>query len=67
VKRKVELIEKQITYLREYYLTNAEIDVLKHSARSIAEAIPSGSMVIELGSGFVISSRFYLKIATNRR
>ncbi len=67
MKRKVELIKKQITYLQEYYLTNAEMDVLKHSARSIAEAIPSSSMVIELGSGFVISSRFNLKIATDRK
>lgn len=43
----------QITYLEEYYLTNAEIDVLRNSARNIAEAIPSGSMVVELGSGLV--------------
>ncbi|KAL3427396.1 Ergothioneine biosynthesis protein 1-like protein 1 [Phlyctema vagabunda] len=42
---------EEITYLPEYYLTNAEIDVLERSAESIANAIPSGSMVIELGSG----------------
>lgn len=42
---------EEITYLEEYYLTNAEIDVLKHSADSIAEVIRPGSMVIELGSG----------------
>jgi uncharacterized SAM-dependent methyltransferase len=58
--RQPELRKKQITYLQEYYLTNAEIDVLKRSAHSIAEAIPSGSMVIELGSGSVISSGFCL-------
>lgn len=46
----------QITYLEEYYLTNAEVDVLENFASSIAKAIPSGSMVIELGSGFVIAS-----------
>lgn len=44
----------QITYLSEYYLTNAEIDVLERSAESIAANIPSNSMVVELGSGFVI-------------
>ena len=43
----------QITYLDEYYLTNAEIEVLRSYARNIAEAIPSGSMVVELGSGLV--------------
>ncbi|KAG9235815.1 C-type lectin protein [Amylocarpus encephaloides] len=46
----LQLFEK-ITYLEEYYLTNAEIDVLERSADSIAKAIPSGSMVVELGSG----------------
>ncbi|KAH6718083.1 C-type lectin protein [Leptodontidium sp. MPI-SDFR-AT-0119] len=48
--RGLQLFE-EITYLEEYYLTNAEIDVLRNSARNIAEAIPSGSMVVELGSG----------------
>ncbi|KAF4630265.1 hypothetical protein G7Y89_g7876 [Cudoniella acicularis] len=48
--RGLQLFE-EITYLDEYYLTNAEIDVLERSADSIARAIPTGSMVIELGSG----------------
>jgi len=39
--------------LDEYYLTNAEIDVLKKSADKIAENIVAGSMIIELGSGYV--------------
>lgn len=43
----------QITYLEEYYLTNAEIDVLTRSASEIAQNIQSESMVIELGSGCV--------------
>ncbi|KAL2021332.1 hypothetical protein VTK56DRAFT_7303 [Thermocarpiscus australiensis] len=46
----LQLFEK-ITYLEEYYLTNDEIEVLKSFARDIAERIPSGAMVIELGSG----------------
>ncbi|XXG99181.1 hypothetical protein Hte_005516 [Hypoxylon texense] len=42
---------EEITYLEEYYLTNYEIQVLRRSATSIAKAIPSGSLVLELGSG----------------
>jgi uncharacterized SAM-dependent methyltransferase len=45
----------QITYLDEYYLTNYEIEVLKKSCDDIAGRIPEGSMLIELGSGFVDS------------
>ncbi|TAQ87539.1 hypothetical protein B7494_g4128 [Chlorociboria aeruginascens] len=46
----LQLFEK-VTYLPEYYLTNAEIDVLERSADSIARAVPPNSMVVELGSG----------------
>ncbi|KAL2159435.1 hypothetical protein VTH06DRAFT_2440 [Thermothelomyces fergusii] len=46
----LQLFEK-ITYLEEYYLTNDEIAVLKSYAADIVEYIPSGAMVIELGSG----------------
>lgn len=49
------LIASQITYLDEYYLTNYEIEVLKQNAAAIAEQIPAGSMVIELGSGLADS------------
>ncbi|SPO05828.1 related to TAD2 - tRNA-specific adenosine deaminase 2 [Cephalotrichum gorgonifer] len=42
---------EDITYLEEYYLTNYEIEILTRYARDIAAMIPSGSMVIELGSG----------------
>jgi uncharacterized SAM-dependent methyltransferase len=50
---RVLLIPPQITYLHEYFLTNAEIEVLESSADSIANAIPPGAMIVELGSGFV--------------
>ena len=60
------LTKAQITYLQEYYLTNAEIDVLERSANSIAEAIPSGSMVVELGSGLVTVSGLPPCLGTNR-
>lgn len=48
----MKLFEK-ITYLDEYYLTNAEIEVLKTHADKIAERIPDGGRLVELGSGYV--------------
>lgn len=48
--RGLQLFEK-ITYLEEYYLTNDEIEILTKHATEMAEYIPSGAMVIELGSG----------------
>lgn len=59
-----ELTGHQITYLEEYYLTNAEIAVLQRSAAAIAEKIPSDSMVIELGSGWVMN--FFLLLVSGR-
>ena len=46
----LRLFEK-ITYLEEYYLTNAEIEVLETYANQIAERVRPGSVVVELGSG----------------
>jgi uncharacterized SAM-dependent methyltransferase len=46
----LKLFEK-ITYLDEYYLTNAEIDVLTNHADKIAQRIQPGGIVVELGSG----------------
>ncbi|OAA76453.1 DUF323 domain protein [Akanthomyces lecanii RCEF 1005] len=42
---------EDITYLDEYYLTNYEIELLKKHAAEIANLIPAGAMVVELGSG----------------
>ena len=50
--RGLKLFE-QITYLKEYYLTNAEIEVLNTQADRIVERIPRGCRLIELGSGYV--------------
>ncbi len=36
---------------RKYYLTNDEIAILESSAAEMVRRIPSGSMVVELGSG----------------
>ena len=43
---------EDITYLEEYYLTNAEIEVLDRYADNIAERILAGSKLVELGSGY---------------
>jgi len=50
--RGLQLFEK-ITYLEEYYLTNDEIAVLQVFAADIVKNVPSGAMIIELGSGSV--------------
>lgn len=46
----LKLFEK-ITFLEEYYLTNAEIEVLGTYAGRVAQRIQPGSIIIELGSG----------------
>lgn len=43
---------EDITYLDEYYLTNAEIKVLEEYGDQIAQWIQPGSLMIELGSGY---------------
>lgn len=45
---------EQITYLDEYYLTNAEIEVLTTHAKRIVERIPENAQLVELGSGSVV-------------
>lgn len=42
---------QEITYLDEYYLTNAEIAVLEEYAKEMAKRIPKGAAIVELGSG----------------
>lgn len=48
----LKLFEK-ITYLEQYYLTEHEIEVLTEHADKIADRIPDGSLMVELGSGSV--------------
>ena len=43
---------EDITYLDEYYLTNAEIQVLEQNALDMAERMPNNSILVELGSGY---------------
>ena len=44
---------EEITYLDEYYLTNAEIKILNQYANSLAARISNGALLLELGSGSV--------------
>ena len=59
---------EEITYLDEYYLTNAEIEVLERYAEHIAARIVTGSLLIELGSGygFIALSRTFCRDALSR-
>ena len=43
---------EDITYLDEYYLTNAEIEILEEHATDIAQFVQAGSQIVELGSGY---------------
>ncbi len=42
---------RQITRLPDYYQTRDEIDLLEHHATEIAEQIPTGCTILDLGSG----------------
>ncbi|RAH43476.1 class I SAM-dependent methyltransferase [Aspergillus brunneoviolaceus CBS 621.78] len=42
---------EEVTFSPAYYLTNEEIGLLEKHQYQIAEHIPSGSMLVELGSG----------------
>ncbi|PYH43948.1 DUF323 domain protein [Aspergillus saccharolyticus JOP 1030-1] len=42
---------EEITYVEEYYLTNAEIEVLRTYAQRIVARIPDHAQLLELGSG----------------
>ena len=48
---------EDITYLDEYYLTNAEIEVLESHGSDIIKQVPPGTMLIELGSGYAWRSK----------
>ena len=42
---------EEITYLKEYYLTNTQIEILERYANSLAARIEHGAMLVEFGSG----------------
>lgn len=41
----------EITYLKEYYLTQEEINILDQDSDKIVEHIPDNSVIVELGAG----------------
>ncbi|KAI9838758.1 MAG: hypothetical protein M1838_004529 [Thelocarpon superellum] len=57
---------EEITYLDEYYLTNAEIETLERYAGEIAERISAGSIVVELGSGNLRKVNILLRALEHR-
>lgn len=57
----------QITYVPEYYLTEAEIDILKSKSEEIVECIPDGSAIIELGSGSLRKTKLLLDAVNSKR
>ncbi|KAI7866528.1 hypothetical protein BDF14DRAFT_1743578 [Spinellus fusiger] len=51
----------EITYQPEYYLTNAEINILEKQANALADRLQQGSVLIELGSGALRKTQLILK------
>jgi len=54
--RGLKLFE-QITFLKDYYLTAMEIEVLERCGDKIMERIPNGRRLVELGSEYVFVAR----------
>ncbi|RHZ44844.1 putative FAD monooxygenase [Aspergillus thermomutatus] len=52
---------EEVTYAPSYYLTSEEIRLLERHKYHIAEHIPSGSMLVELGSGNLRKIRILLE------
>jgi len=46
---------EQITYEPDYYLTELEIGILSKYATEIANCIPEGALLLELGAGCVVN------------
>lgn len=55
-----ELFEK-ISNLDEYYLTDAELEILQMNSKEISETIGSNTLIIEFGSGSSKKTRLLLK------
>ena len=49
-----------LTSQSRYYLTNAEIAVLESYAEQIARRVQPGSVIVELGSGYVFINKIYI-------
>ncbi|WEW57397.1 hypothetical protein PRK78_002864 [Emydomyces testavorans] len=58
---------EEITFLEEYYPTNAEIEVLKTHATNIVERVPENAQLVELGSGNLRKIEILLKEFEQRK
>lgn len=52
---------EKVTYNQQYYLTNAEIDILEAHSRTIADKIEPGTLLLELGSGALRKTEILLR------
>lgn len=43
----------RITYLEEYYPTNAEAEILKSRSHELVRSLPDDAVLVELGAGYV--------------
>jgi EasF-like predicted methyltransferase len=50
-----------VTYAKEYYLTNCEIELLQRHSQKIAQRIEPGSIILELGSGCLRKTKILLQ------
>jgi L-histidine N-alpha-methyltransferase len=58
---------EQITELPEYYLTRTELEILRDSAREIAEAAGAPISIVELGAGTATKTRTLLQAIAGRQ
>ncbi|KAI8072481.1 hypothetical protein BC940DRAFT_330631 [Gongronella butleri] len=56
----LQLFDK-ITYLDDYYLTNAELSILRDQADNIADRVQDGTVIIELGAGSLRKTELILQ------
>ncbi|KAF8977438.1 hypothetical protein BGZ46_007391 [Entomortierella lignicola] len=57
----------EITYLKEYYLTQEEIEILERDGDKIVEHIPDNSVVVELGAGSLRKTVLLLNALERKR
>jgi len=65
-----DIIFQQIMKMDEYYLTNAEMEIMQNQAESIAEVISDGGVafdLIELGAGDATKSIHLLKMLIDKK
>lgn len=53
-KKGLQLFDEITTLDDEYYLTNAELDILKNNAEEMTHYLQDGGVIFELGAGYVV-------------